>query len=241
MPFSALIFPFLISAAAAEDAPIIVKAYPWAPFISPMGEPFRGRATSEAPIARWFGQADRNLDGILTVDEMQADADRFFAKLDKNHDGQIDPDERKTYEQEIAPEVQVNSNWKRPRGQAASRADAKSEPSLDQVPEGRSWNRAGDLHDGYRTDGLQGAARYGLLNIPQPVASADADFNRAITVAEFRQAALMRFRLLDSMGQGRITLPQLEARLPSRPEGRRAKPRKDAVDTRIGLPLPEDD
>ncbi len=241
MPLPALIVPFLMLAAAAEDQPIIVKAYPWAPFISPMGEPFRGRATSEAPIARWFGQADRNLDGILTVDEMQADADRFFARLDSNQDGQIDPDERKTYELEIAPEVQVNSNWKRPRGQAASHADAKSEPGPDQIPGGRSWDRAGDQHDGYRTDGLQGAARYGLLNIPQPVASADADFNRAITVAEFRQAASMRFRLLDSQGQGRITLPELEARLPVRPEGRRAKPRKDAVDTRIGLPLPKSD
>ena len=41
--------------------------------------------------------------------------------------------------------------------------------------------------DGYRFDGLQGAARYGLLNIPQPVAGADADFNRAITLDEFRQ------------------------------------------------------
>ncbi len=231
MPLPALIVPFLILAAAAEDQPIIVKAYPWAPFISPMGEPFRGRATSEAPIARWFGQADRNLDGILTVDEMQADADRFFARLDINQDGKIDPDERKIYELEIAPEVQVNSNWKRPRGQAASHAD----------PNAKSWDSADDQHDGYRTDDLQGAARYGLLNIPQPVASADADFNRAITVAEFREAASMRFRLLDSQGQGRITLPELEARLPVRPEGRRAKPRKDAVDTRIGLPLPKSD
>jgi hypothetical protein len=238
MPLPALIVSVLFFAAAADEPPIIVKAYPWAPFISPMGEPFRGRAIREAPIARWFGQADRNLDGILTVDEMQADADRFFARLDNNQDGQIDPDERKTYELEIAPEVQVNSNWKRPRGQAAGHPNAKSEPSPDQNPGGNSWRRADDQHDGYRTDGLQGAARYGLLNIPQPVASADADFNRAITVTEFRQAASMRFRLLDSQGQGRITLPQLETRLPVRPEGQRAKPKKDAVDTRIGLPLP---
>ena len=78
---------------------------------------------------------------------------------------------------------------------------------------------AEDQHDGYRSDGLQGAARYGLLNIPQPVASADADFNRLITLIEFRQAASYRFKLLDSHGQGRITLPELEARLPTRPEG----------------------
>ncbi len=51
---------------------------------------------------------------MLTADEMQADADRFFARLDSNHDGQIDPEELKTYEWEIAPDIQVNSDWKRP-------------------------------------------------------------------------------------------------------------------------------
>jgi len=241
MPLSALIVPVLVSMAAAEERPIIVKAYPWAPFISPMGEPFRGRATSEAPIARWFGQADRNRDGVLTADEMLLDADRFFNRLDSNHDGRIDPEELKTYEWEIAPDIQVNSSWKRPRGQAATQAAARPEPSLDQPASDRSWKRKNDKHDGYRIDGLQGAARYGLLNIPQPVAGADADFNRVITLIEFRQAASNRFKLLDSQGQGRITLPELEARLPTRPEGRSAKQREGAADTRIGLPLPQGD
>ena len=235
MPLTALIVPVLLSVALAEDSPIVVKAYPWAPFISPMGEPFRSHTEAETPIARWFGRADRNLDGMLTADEMQADADRFFERLDSNHDGQIDPDERKTYEWEIAPEVQVNSNWKRPRGEA----EPKPQTSPDSSFETGTWKRPGDEHDGYHIKGLQGAARYGLLNIPQPVASADADFNRAITLAEFRQAATYRFKLLDGNGQGRITLPELETRLPIRPKGKRAKPRKDAVDTRIGSPFPE--
>lgn len=239
MPFPALVIPVLISVAVAEEPPIIARASPSAPFISPMGEPFRGRATNEAPIARWFRQADRNQDSTLTADEMQADADRFFIRLDTNHDGQIDPEELITYEWEIAPEIQVNSNWKRPRGQAAIKIAAEPQPSRDRTAGDGGWKRAGDSHDGYRTDGLQGAARYGLLNIPQPVAGADADFNRAITLIEFREAASIRFRLLDSHGQGRIMLPELEARLPVRPEGRRAKPRKNAVDSRIGLPLPE--
>lgn len=230
MPLSLATVPILMLVAAAEESPITVRGYPWAPFISPMGEPFR--STSEAPIARWFGRADRNRDGMLTADEMQADADRFFARLDNNHDGQIDPDEIKTYEWEIAPEIQVNSDWRRLRGQ--------SRPSPDRAP-GDEPRKRGDEHDGYRVDGLQGAARYGLLNIPQPVASADADFNRAITLVEFRQAASRRFRLLDSRGLGQITLQELEARIPARPEGRRAKRRKDETDTRIGLPLPEGD
>lgn len=232
MPVAVLIV--LLSVATAEERPIVVRAYPWAPFISPMGEPFRPPTTGEAPIARWFGRADSNQDGALTVDEMQADADRFFARLDGNRDGQIDPQELATYEWEIAPEIQVNSNWRRPRGQSAVQA-----PAADLQPADGPWKRTGDTHDGYRADGLQGAARYGLLNIPQPVAGADADFNRLVTLAEFRQAASYRFKLLDAQGQGRVTLPELEARLPTRPNGRPAKPGKDAVDTRIGLPLPE--
>jgi Ca2+-binding EF-hand superfamily protein len=234
MPFPALIFPILISVAAAEESPITVQGYPWAPFISPMGEPFRARSTSEAPIARWFGQADRNRDGVLTSDEMQADADRFFARLDSSRDGMIDREELVAYESEIAPEIQVNSNWRRARGEAAPvAADAGSRRPRE------GGRRRGDEHDGYRVGGLQGAARYGLLNIPQPVAGADADFNRAVTREEFRQAASYRFKVLDGNGQGRLTLPELEARLPIRPKGKRAKPRKDETDTRIGLPLPE--
>jgi Ca2+-binding EF-hand superfamily protein len=236
MPLPALIVPLLMSVALAEDAPITVRGYPWAPFISPMGEPFRPPSSGEAPISRWFARADRNQDGALTADEMQADADRFFARLDENQDGRIDPQEITAYEYDVAPDVQVNSQWKRPRGEPAPIPHAdKDRPSWD------SSRKREDRYDGYRSDGLQGAARYGLLNIPQPVASADADFNRLITLAEFRQAALYRFTLLDERGQGRITLAELESRLPTRPKGKRAKPRKDAVDSRVGLPLPKGD
>lgn len=230
MYLAALIAPVLMSIAIAEEQPITVTGYPWAPFISPMGEPFRSFKQDQPPIARWFNQADRNRDGTLTADEMQGDADRFFARLDSSRDGKIDPEEIKVYEWEIAPEIQVNSDWRRARGEAAAEPRQRDD-------DGRP---RGDEHDGYRPNGLQGAARYALLNIPQPVASADADFNRLITLEEFRQAASQRFRLLDGTQSGRLTLAQLETRQPSRPKGR-AKRRKDAVDERVGLPLPEGD
>jgi hypothetical protein len=85
---------------------------------------------------------------------------------------------------------------------------------------------------------LQGGARYSLLNIPEPVAAADIDFNRLITLDEFRQAAIARFALLDTSHHG-LTLTQLEA-LPHAPifDKRRPKPDKDALDPRIGNPLP---
>jgi hypothetical protein len=81
-----------------------------------------------------------------------------------------------------------------------------------------------------------------LLNLPEPVAGADANFDRFVSLDEFRRAASYRFQLLDRDRSGRLTLKNLEVLLPSRPkEGRRVKRPKNAVDTRIGLPLPEGD
>ena len=78
-----------------------------------MGEPFRARSASDDTLADWFRQADRNHDGVLTADEMQADADRFFAMLDTDHNGEIEPDELAHYEYEIAPDIQVMTKTKR--------------------------------------------------------------------------------------------------------------------------------
>ena len=63
-------------------APIKVTGHAWAPFISPMGEPFRAGRPATIPWRIGLRQADCNRDGVLTAAEMQADADRFFAKLD---------------------------------------------------------------------------------------------------------------------------------------------------------------
>ena len=230
------LIPFLASAAQAEEPskPITVTAYPWAPFVSPMGEPFRSRAPDDDPFARWFRQADRDQDGMLTADEMRADAERFFATLDGNRDGRIDSEERMAYESEIAPEVESNSRWKRTRQETA--AEARSGDDSARCDRRR---RRENTIDGYQLDGLQGAARYGLLNLPEPVAGADADFDRFVSLDEFRLAASYRFQLLDRDRSGRLTFQTLEVLIPSRPkEGRRIKRPKNAVDTRVGLPLP---
>ena len=226
-------------AAAPPSPPIVVTGHPWAPFISPMGEPFRSHNPVDDGLADWFHKADRNHDGVITEDEMVADAERFFAVLDTNHDGQIDPDEIDHYEWEIAPEIQVNSRTRRAPGQPApfARPDQGEDDQLI-MPRRKRAEDDDDTRLGTR-GALQGAARYGLLNIPEPVASADADFNRAISLAEFRQAAVARFRLLDRARTGQLTLPQLEAMRPAIDlEGRHRKLDEKAADTRLGNPLP---
>lgn len=234
-----LIALLALAAPASEPAagPITVTGHSWAPFISPMGEPFRAHSPSEDTLAVWFHRADQNHDGVLTADEMVTDADRFFATLDTNHDGEIDPDELGQYEWDVAPEIQVNARTKRPPDQPAPAAS----PSTDGNDAPRDQRRKrGDEDSSLGLHGtLQGGARYGLLNIPEPVAAADADFNRAISLAEFRTAAMERFQLLDAAHQGRITLEQLELlrqQLLGSANGRARNER--SRDMRLGNPVP---
>jgi hypothetical protein len=238
MPFPALILPIL--ALAAQDSepqsrPVTVTGHLWAPFISPMGEPFRARTADDNTLARWFYQSDTNRDGTLTAAEMQADAERFFATLDTDHDGEIGPEELMHYEWEIAPDIQVMSRTRpapgetRPTDRNEKEADSDLRLGKPRRPSGKSY-------------GLEGAARYSLLNMPEPVAAADTDFDRGITLAEFKQAAITRFQLLDTGRRGSLTLAQLLALLPPERIGdRKQKRKKDEPDTRIGNPLPPGD
>lgn len=233
----AYILPLLAAVAAPAERPIMVTGHSWAPFISPMGEPFRARAATDDTLARWFNQADRNHDGQITPDEMKADADRFFALLDTDGDGQIGPEELVHYEWELAPDIQVNSRLRRLPGEAAP---PKPADSADPDQEARRPRRGRGEAD-WLSGGLQGAARYGLLNMPEPVAAADADFNRAISRAEFEQAALDRFALLDRDHRGALSLATLEAMWTNvLATLHKRKQRPENVDTRVGAPLPPD-
>src|SRR4051794_14261906 len=179
MVISALLLPILVAAAEAPVArsnPIIVTGHQWAPFISPMGEPFRAHSPTDDTLADWFYKADTNRDGVLTAIEMQADAGRFFATLDDNHDGQIDPDELANYEYEIAPDIQVMATTKRAPGQPAPVAlkrDGDDDYAPDDDGARHRRERNGRRDEAFASlgigGGVQGAGRYGLLNMPEPV------------------------------------------------------------------------
>lgn len=189
--------------AKSVQAPLPASAAPPVPaeppltggpvFISPMGQPYHvDGALSGAEV--WFRAADTDHDGRLTVTEMEADADRFFAMLDTNHDGEIDPDEITHYETDMAPEIQVTSTY--------------GDPTLAKSDD-----------DGNVTDPPYptrlGAGRYGFLDMPEPVVSADVNLDRAISKPEFENAAIRRFHMLDTDGDGFITrreLPKLDRR-----------------------------
>lgn len=179
-----------------------------------MGEPFRSTSRDDDTLADWFAQADRNHDGRLTIEEMQQDAERFFALLDLNHDGEIDPDEITHYEDVVAPEVRTGEHY----------SFASIDAGGQETEGGRQEGRGGGHHRGGRTPGFfrgndphQGAGRFGLLDLPEPVVSADADFNRGVSLSEFRQAAVQRFLALDLDHHGYLTLSGLETIRPAPP------------------------
>ncbi len=160
-------------------------------FISPMGEPFRG-ADGVSGAEEWFRKADANHDNRITPEEFEADAMRFFATLDTDRDGEIGPDEISHYESDVAPEIRVLSTYGNP-----SLAKTNDDGTVTPPP--------------YPT--RLGAGRYGFLDMPEPVVSADTNFDRGISKQEFQLAATKRFRMLDANGDGVLTrdeLPKLD-------------------------------
>jgi Ca2+-binding EF-hand superfamily protein len=198
----------VVAAVAAAQSPVQqqVDQPPGRPFMSPMGEPVFGRTPGEEGLAAWFAQADRNRDGSLTVDEMTADAERFFQTLDTNHDGEIDPDEISRYEEVIAPKVHT-----RALAAAPTPATVGNQQGAGERGGGRGHGAGGAFAGNFSDrDDEAGAGRYGLLQIPEPVVSADADFNRGVSREEFKAAAAKRFQMLDGNRTGRLTLSELE-------------------------------
>jgi len=233
VPFAA--FLIVLSSTAAQPQPQApAPAPPYSSqrsgrlFMSPMGEPFRPAARDDNTLADWFNQADRNHDGRVTLEEMQQDAERFFAKLDEGHDGEIDPDDIARYENVVAPEIQSGASF----GLMAQMEDAgaaKGDAGRRLRGGGKFFRGADDQH--------QGAGQFGLLDLPEPVVSADTNFNRGVSLPEFRQAAAQRFIALDIDHRGYLTIAGLDTIRPAPPAAPKKPDRPKDTDE---SPLPND-
>ena len=200
----------LLLLAALIATPALAQPGPGGLFISPSGEPFRG---GEGRLA-WFARSDVDHDGALTLAEFRTDAMAFFKVLDANGDGKVDGFENSAYETKIAPEITRMSFPG--EGGGDRRGPRGGDSQASHIPRGGpDGPRGGGRHGGgsRRAAPREGAARYGLLNEPQPVRGADADLDWKVTTQEWAKAAGKRFALLDTDGDGQLTL----ATLPGRP------------------------
>ncbi len=151
-------------------------------YISPAGEAFRGADA----FAAWWRLADRDQDGAISPVELAADFGRVFHALDTDRDGQIEEAEIAAYERGV-PELALRS----PRGR---------------------WD--GLIRIVLRSDAArrEGAARYALLNDPQPVRIADFDFSGTVSPTEFLAKATGVFNALDRDHDGRIAWAEVTGR-----------------------------
>ena len=121
---------------------------------------------------RWFSQADRNRDGVA---DARRDAGRCRPLL-------RDARQRPRRRDRSGRARSITNGRSRPTSRSCRRGSelrarsaktrGQAKPTSDR-DEARAAGAPRSLDDG-----LQGAARYGLLNIPEPVAAADANFNR---------------------------------------------------------------
>jgi hypothetical protein len=196
-------------------------------FISPSGEPFRG----ENGFERWFDQTDTNHDGSIDLAEFRADAEHSFKVVDTNGDGIISGLELQHYEHDLVPEVSSETFDTGPtagprsgsgggggrRGGGGGRGAGGGGPGG-----GGSGGHSGTGADtGFGPDlsqsapardpraGLMGAARYSLINEPEPISAADADLDGKVTLAEWMKTTEHRFAKLDHFKAGKLTRDSL--------------------------------
>jgi hypothetical protein len=171
-------------------------------FISPCGEPFTAPKSEPYPIVKWFKHADLNSDGKLDIDEFRADATAFFKVLDRNGDGVISSPEVTYYEQVLVPVILRTS------GIQTGLIKARMQPGVDSVIPGDAQpGDGGEIKP--RLNNSQGAVNYSVLREPEPVRSADRNFDYQITLAEFQAHSDRHFHTLDVNDQGFITLADL--------------------------------
>ena len=200
-------------------------------FISPSGEPFRG----DGGLARWFTQADTDHDGAVTLPEFRADAVQSFKVLDTNGDGTIDGFELQAYERNIVPEIGVLNFDESPRGGGRRRGIGGGGTGGGIGGSSPRTNDTGGSHVDAEAllrqqsakvpgAGRDGAARYSLINEPQPIAAADANLDGKVTLAEWMAITDRRFGKLDYDKTGRLTLESLLRAQPKDQKGGKGKP-----------------
>lgn len=171
-------------------------------FLDPLGKLWE--VPGQDGLDVWFAATDLNHDGFIDRAEITAAAKAWFATLDLNHDGVIDPDEEIAYEAD------------RTGGHGAlldPTAAARDEGGEDRRPHGKKRGHAADLED--RTGAL--------MDVANPVISADLNMDRGVSLVEAVSAATRRLALLDINGDGKLSLDEARQRRASQQSTKRER------------------
>lgn len=171
-------------------------------YMSLMGEPFR-TTTGGDPFDLWQELADQDGDGAISRLEFLNDAEAFFANLDTNDDKVIDADEMAEYEQ-MAP-----GRTRAAGGGAQDVSSSRPKPkSSTSVEEGQvAIVSSGNIPSATRIH--PGGGRINFSEVLQPVAMADLNLDRRVTLDEFTRTANRRFSNYDVDQDARLTRKEL--------------------------------
>lgn len=195
-----LVLALIASASCLATQPASAKG---SVYISLMGEPFRTNAAGEHPFDQWFGFADTDGDGSISRAEFLADAEAFFATLDTNGDKVIDADEMAVYERDAPGRTRAAG------GVVAAASSSRPTPkSSAPVEEGQVAIVTSNAPSATRVHPGQ-SQKINFANVPQPVAMADLNLDRRVTLDEFLKTANRRFTNYDVDQDGRLTRKEL--------------------------------
>jgi hypothetical protein len=197
-------------------------------FISPCGEPYRGRPGEPYPVVLWFRQADLNHDGAIDKAEFRADHAGFFDALDPDRRGYLDGADVSFYEHKVAPDLfgpervsliippggepdRMGARLIRVQGRLSGALGNPNNPQDQPMSgvEGAQGPAAGLNARRKAPKALVGAQAYTLLIEAEPLSAADTNLDGRITKVEFLAAADRRFAALDKRHDGRLTLDEL--------------------------------
>ena len=177
-------------------------------YVSLMGEPFRTNDAGKDPFDQWFELADRDGDGAISRLEFRQDAEAFFAGLDTTEDKVIDADEMRDYETMAPGRTRAAAGGAQARGAITDRIKGPGELEREKghvpiVADGTAPSIS-------RVPKEIGASTL-AANVPQPVAMADLNIDRRVTVEEFTRTASNRFKRFDADQDGRLSRKELAA------------------------------
>ncbi len=151
------------------------------------------RTEAEAQAAKIFAKLDANGDGVLDAKDREARVAEHFAKLDTDGNGSLS---LKEFEAGMAGPGG-------PGGPGGRHAESWGDPHEKMAGAGPDGRSHGKRHKGERGPGMMGDGMMGE--------TADANGDHAISLAEFKSAALARFDAVDTNHDGTITKDELKA------------------------------
>lgn len=183
---------------------------------SPNGEPL-GRAVCADALTVWLGRADANHDGLVDRAEFLADAQALFVRMDRDQDGFVTPDELQALRMPFVTRPDGDEPARRPGPGGGPAGGGAGPGGGGRGPGGGGPGGMGGM--GAPTGGGNRAPGGGDRPI-DPVMTADSNLDFKVSAAEFAARAGEEFARLDGNADQRLGLDEVTKACPSQPDAR---------------------